>query len=139
MDIKLANLLITTAVALLGWLAVHRFNVYRDQLNKRREIRIQYLIEAYRRLEQASHRADMQKREDFESAIADIQLLGSNRQIDLTLKVIDSIAKNGFATVNPLLEDLRGELRKELNLEMASEEIKIFRFSNTAMTKKENS
>ena len=139
MDIKLINLLITTAVALLGWLAVHRFNVHRDQLNKQREIRIQYLIEAYRRLEQASHRADMQKREDFESAIADIQLLGSNQQIGLTLEVIDSIAKNGFATVNPLLENLRGELRKELNLEIAGKEIKIFRFSNKTMAKNENS
>ncbi len=58
----LLPLLITTFVAMIGWIVVHRFNSRHDFLNKRRELIIQYLIEAYRRLESASH-AKIQKKE----------------------------------------------------------------------------
>lgn len=47
----LLPLLITTFTAVAGWLVVHWMAAKRDQTNKRRDLRIQYLIEAYRKLE----------------------------------------------------------------------------------------
>lgn len=120
--------MLAAVVAVLGWFVAHRLNVAKETATKRRELRVQYLIDAYRRLEGASHRADPNCRRELESAIADIQLFGSNRQVDLAHQFIESVAENGFATYNPLLEQLRDELRQELNMSHTESEIKIFRF-----------
>lgn len=42
----LIPLLITTGIAVLGWLVGHALNAKRDIQNKRREIQVQYLVEA---------------------------------------------------------------------------------------------
>ena len=46
----------TVIVVFIGWFVVHLLNAYRDRRNKRREIRVQYLIEAYRKIESAAQR-----------------------------------------------------------------------------------
>jgi hypothetical protein len=55
----LLPLIVTAALAIGGWYVVHRLSVNRDQQNKRRDLRIQYLIEAYRRLENSANRQDL--------------------------------------------------------------------------------
>ena len=57
-------------MAVIGWFAAHQFNSYRDRVTKRRELRIQYLLEAYRRLEAAANRPDKTEGQTlaFESA-----------------------------------------------------------------------
>lgn len=75
----LVPLLITTTVAILGWIVAHRLEVERDQRNKRREVRLRFLLDAYRRLEAGASRGPIHETkfaDGFESAIADIQLLG---------------------------------------------------------------
>jgi hypothetical protein len=42
----LIPLLLTTCVAVAGWYAAHRLPARRNLANKRRELRVQYLIEA---------------------------------------------------------------------------------------------
>ena len=39
-------LVVTAALAIAGWWAVHRLFMNRDQENKRRDLRVQYLLEA---------------------------------------------------------------------------------------------
>jgi len=39
-------LVVTAALAIAGWWAVHRLSMNRDQENKRRDLRVQYLLEA---------------------------------------------------------------------------------------------
>lgn len=117
-------------VAVLGWFIVHRLSVRKELSARRRDLRVQYLIDAYRRLEGAAQRADPEKRKEFESAIADIQLFGSGRQIALVHELVESMAKEGLASFNPLLELLRSELRHELGMRPDDSHIKIFRFSS---------
>ena len=71
-------------VAILGWAATYYFSVRKDQKAKQRDMRIQFLLEAYRRLEAAANRPESGKEEQdrFESALADIQLLGTKTQIE---------------------------------------------------------
>jgi hypothetical protein len=127
----LLPLLVTTIVAIFGWIAAHRFNSRRDFLNKRRELRIQYLIEAYRRLEAASNASNPQERQaDIESALADIQLLGTLKQIQLAVKFMDEFSKRGTASLDELLSSLRKNLRLELSLEETSLSVKYLRFEN---------
>ena len=129
---------IAAFVAVVSWYVGHRLSLNKDLSSKRRELRVQYLIEAYRRLEDAANRADLEMGKDFESAIADIQLFGSGRQIGIVHELIESMSKDGFVTVNPLLELLRTELRHELGMRPDSTKIKIFRFSKSAKPNKDS-
>ena len=86
MDIGLlATLLITVIVAISGWFMVHRLSSRREREAKRRDLRVQYLIDAWRRLSYATgpNRLDSSKASDLETAIEDIQLLGSQKRVEL--------------------------------------------------------
>src|SRR5262245_61250215 len=118
----LVPLLITTIAAVGGWFVCHLLNARRDKTNKKREQRISYLIEAYRRLEFCAHRKEL-KPDDLESALADIQLFGSARQVELSLNFGKEFAAQGNAEFDALLRDLRQDLRRELQLETVPERI----------------
>jgi hypothetical protein len=113
------SITITALVAVVGWFIVHRLTISRDIKNKRTELIIKYLIEAYRKLENVSHR-DNPNMQDFESAIADIQLFGTSRQVELAQKISMEFAKNKNVILDSLLADLREDLRKLLHLEQLS-------------------
>ncbi len=82
----LIPLIVTTIVAVSGWVAGHRLNAERDLHNKRVELRIQYLLEAYRNLEASVETEISRENLDvLESAISDIQLLGTPAQVDKVL------------------------------------------------------
>jgi hypothetical protein len=116
-------------VAVVGWFVVHQFNVYRDRRNKRHDMIVQYLLEAYRRLESAANRDKTEEQTfAFESAIADIQLLGSVEQISATIKYLHAHASSGGAGIDEVLCLLRNDLRKELCLSPAKSNPVIFRF-----------
>jgi len=117
-------LLTTTAVAIVGWYIVHQLNIARDRTNKKRDLQIQYLIEAYRRIESSANRPKkFDNNLELESAISDIQLFGNKKQVDLAEKFAFDIANNSYASTDELLINMRAELRKELGLEKVSSEI----------------
>ena len=126
------QLTVTACVAVVGsWLS-HRFSSERDVANERRQMRIQYLLDAYRRLESASNRSgtndDWSK---LESAVADVQLLGSARQVRLAREFAFSMAQDGTAPLNSLIDDLRASLRSELLLDAVSENVIHVRFASS--------
>jgi hypothetical protein len=112
----LGPLLITTAVAGGSWFVGHALAARRDRGNKRRDQRIGYLIEAYWRLESSARRRDQLDPSMFESAIADIQLFGTARQVELVQALIAEFATEGGAMMDDLIQDLRRDLRAELQL-----------------------
>ena len=116
----LLPLVITAIVAVAGWFIAHRLSADRDRETKRRELRVEYLIDVWRRLENVSARTDDSRNVDLESAVADIQLFGSNRQIELAYQFMEDFVKNGHADLDDLLDDLRRDLRHELKLEASS-------------------
>lgn len=130
----LTPLLVTTGVAILGWLVGHYLNSKRDRQNKRREIRVQYLIEAYRNLETGTCRDLIHGTEfgkGFESAIADIQLLGSDDQARMAKELAIAIANRQLpVSAGPLLMSLRNALRHELDLGFLNEEPIHFRLKS---------
>jgi hypothetical protein len=73
----LLPLIVTTIIAVFGWEIAHVLTRKREQANKHRDIRLQYLIEAYRQLGDAAARHPSPAPESargLESALADIQL-----------------------------------------------------------------
>lgn len=118
-------------VAVAGWGVAHRLSITKDRNAKQRDMRIQFLLEAYRRLESAANRPEAGKEEQdkFESALADIQLLGTKPQIEELMRFLAEWNTSGVS-INPLLELLRAHLREELRLEKNVPGIKIFRFED---------
>jgi hypothetical protein len=118
-------------VAVVGWWVAHYFSSRRDLTNERRKLRVEYLLEAYRKLERASNRNDIKQYwSDFETAIADIQLLGSPRQVSLARRFAISMAKDSTAPLDDLIFDLRQSLRSELQLELVNENVVYLRITD---------
>ena len=130
LDWKLvATLAVTALVALGGWWFAHWFAASRDLVNERRKLRITYILEAYRRLEDAVHRNDPERSwPKWESAIADIQLLGSPAQVALAREFAMAMARDGSAPLDEIINDLRRSLREELHLTPVSGAVVHLRF-----------
>jgi hypothetical protein len=120
---------ISITLAILGWFVGYLTTIRRDRLSKQRDLRTQYLLDAYRRLEGAGNRHDPghDDARALESAIADIQLLGSPEQVRLARNFALEFADGGSASLDPLLESLRLDLRKELALPPLAEGITYLR------------
>ena len=131
MDLPLlVPLLITTCVAILGWVVAHRFTAARDLKNKRLELRTRYLLEAYRQLERAVGRRVTQETVSVvESAFADIHLLGSREHVQKTAEYVHELGDKdlGDLPLGPLLLDLRNSLRQELGLEPLESDVEHLR------------
>ncbi len=96
----------------------HSLSQKRDFENRKNEIRIQYLIDAYRKIEDASNREEPNDKRllQLESAIADIQLFGSEKQVRLALKIAEDMARTKSAGTLELLQEFRASLREELGV-----------------------
>jgi len=129
---NMLSILIPVAVIIFGWVVAHELNVRRDTIAKRRDLRVQYLVEAYRKLEDTAGRVNAlpEVKRAFESAVADIQLLGTRAQIDALLTFLNQFAQNTGGTIDPVLKLLRDDLRKELNLELNVAVVHQFRFKD---------
>ena len=98
----------------------HRLTSRRDAANRRSELRIQYLLDAYRTITDTANRPleeGTTGARTFEQSLADIQLLGSSEQAEMATDIAKSMATDGGASMDDLLLSLREELRSELGLE----------------------
>lgn len=126
--ISYVTLLVSSAVVIVGWFIAHFFSEKRDHMNKKREVRLEYLINAYRTLGMAAARKPKSEQfKNLESGFHDIQLFGNSEQLALLTDILESHAKTGGANVEPLLNSLRKELRELLGLSKAELKLIFFR------------
>jgi hypothetical protein len=73
-EIEYSKIFVTIVLAVLGWIIAHYFTTKRDISNKRREIRLEFLIENYQLLtNEISHREPSDElRESLESLLSDL-------------------------------------------------------------------
>lgn len=105
---------VTVAIAVGGWL------VSQAQARRatRSNMRINYLLDAYRRLARSGNRPlTSGTAQDIEAAIQDVMLLGSPSQVKLAEQFGRQFANEKGADLVPILMDLRSSLREELLLE----------------------
>ena len=110
-------------VAAIAAVLAHRLTSRRDQANRRSDMRVEYLVSAYRTISDTAHRKLDPSSEHvrvFEQGLADIQLLGSKAQAEMAIAVGKQLANTGGADLDMLLLSLRDELRTELELEAIS-------------------
>jgi len=115
---------LAASVAIVGWAVAHYFAQERDRKNRAKVLRNEYLISAYRTIFRVGVEQNIVKNAvEYENAIADIQLFGSIRQIELAEKYTQDISIKGKADLTELIKELRSELRVELDLEKTGDEI----------------
>ena len=102
----------------------------------RQELRVNYLIEAWRLLESASNRNDNKLIKNIEVAKADIQLFGNSKQIELAQEFAVKFSETKQGSLNLLLSELRTNLREELKLEKVSSELRYIRIDEIKGTNK---
>ena len=118
------SLAIPAIIGVVGWYVVNLLAARRDRANKRREIRTQYLLHAYRSIAAASYRiVDEEVAKGVESAIQDIQLFGNTIMIDLARTYQEELVQTRKTNPSPLLRTLRGEIRRELGLPQVQQEL----------------
>ncbi len=122
------NIVIYVVIAVAGWVVGHRLNARRDRTNKRVELRVRYLIDAWRSIEKAANRDDANARRGLEESLADVQLFGTTQQAAMAAVLAHAMAAAGTASVTELLEALRADLRRELELGPASGRLIHLRF-----------
>ena len=112
------KIIVTIALAVCGWVIAHWFTTKRDQLAKKREITVKYLIDAYRFLaaEASQRRLTKEQERRLEEIVADIQLFGSPEQIALVKSLTDNMVRKGTWEYDDLINNLRNDLRKQLGL-----------------------
>jgi len=128
--VTVGSTLLAAGIAVRSWHVGHQRQIERDRISKRRDLRLGFLIDAYRRLEFVSNRPitpDTSK--DFEKAIADIQLFGAASQVELAREFAVRFARDGTAPLDPLLSALRHDLREELLLDDIPREITYLRMT----------
>lgn len=134
----LGGIVAATTGAFIAAVLAHRFNSRRDQANRRSDVRVEYLLEAYRAISGSVGR-DLERNDDdarlLEQGLSDIQLLGSHRQAKLAAEVALELERKGEVASQALLQALRDDLRGELELgELAEPAVhtRIVRRSSTA-------
>ncbi len=126
MDLDVIKVGIGVIIAVIGWIVGHHFNSRRDAAANRKKLMTEYLVGAYRKLNSfacvlaSGAKGTATLAEDINLAVGDIQLFGTQRQIQLVKEVSEHMVKKrevpGQKLVDLLL-DLRDSLRIELGLE----------------------
>ena len=127
---KVVPLLLTTGLALYGYHIVDNLAAKRDRINQQRDLRIEYLINAYSKLANAIWRDPKPGSPyftDMETAMADIQLFGTESQIEKAKEVMDEFQRTKYGPVNELLRELRDDLRQEMDLSKIKGNVQWFR------------
>ena len=115
------SLLISSIIVIIGWGVTYYTTNVQIIKAKQKEIKTNYLIEAYRSLEDGMGRDTVTKDQirNMEKAISDIQLFGTPGQRKLAKELTDGMNKSSYMDDRELLVLIRNDLRNELGLEQA--------------------
>jgi hypothetical protein len=122
--------LIASLVTISGWFVFDHLASDRTRRDKIRELRFEYIINTYRQLASAVQREPMPGSKYFrfmEAAASDIQLFGTEKQIEYLNEFLDEYERSEQGPADKLLFDLRADLRREMGLSKAAGIIRWFR------------
>lgn len=126
MDLDIVKVAIGVVITVAGWIVGHYFNTRRDAAENRKKMVTGYLVDAYRKLNAlacvlvSSAKGVPSLAEDINSAVGDVQLFGTPKQIRLVKDIAEHMARTRYVPgeqLTELLHDLRDALRTELDLD----------------------
>jgi len=121
---------LTALIAVVGWFLGHYFSSIRDRKNKKREVVTKHLINAYTFFahEVSQRESGRERWEKLEFFISEIQLFGSPYQVALVKRMIEQMTSGKNFDLDPLINSLRNDLRKELELESITDNVVWIRY-----------
>jgi hypothetical protein len=127
---EILKIFITASTVATGWVVGHYFTSMRDRRNKKRDLTIQHLINAYMVLtNEVAHRSGTpEKDKALEKIISEIQLFGSTEQVEMAKRLAVEVAQNGSFEIDDLINSLRDDLRKQLKLSPIEGNVRWLRF-----------
>jgi hypothetical protein len=132
MEINNIEIIIGALVAISGWFIGYFLTNKRNRKQKKIDISVNYLIEAYRTMSQEIAPITWvfanKDRKVLQKILSDIQLFGTLDQINLAEKIIKEIDKGGEVEFTTIINNLRDELREQLGLEQTNNKVSILRF-----------
>lgn len=129
MDFEYLKIIITIILAIFGWIVAHYFTSKRDVSNKKREIVLNYLIEAYFILTNDLTEEgviNQEKAKKMEKIVSQVQLFGTKEQVRIIKKWLSN---KGVGDLAPLFNSLRDDLRKELGLDKIEDNVQWARYN----------
>ena len=131
MKYQLLPLVITVTIAVAGWIVGHYLTSKRDRRNHLLDLRTKYLMEVYRKLERAvGNDVNEEIVNDLETALADLQLLGSVEQVERACIMIKKFSGNQpRLELGDILSELRKSIRRDLNLDTVDNQIEHLRIT----------
>lgn len=121
---QFTGVLVIALVTVAGWYVGDRLSARQDFENDRRQLRTEYLLETYRHIAEAGihgEKADEEVLRNQEVAVLDVQILGTNEQIQLLHEIPGTKGKDRDEAWRKLLSALRDELRAEFRMPRARE------------------
>ena len=116
--LPIAAALIALVAALAASVLTHFLTTGRDRKNEQRRQRATVLLNAFVALLSGSNRAALHEvGSAIERAIAEIQAIGTPRQVELAQAFARGLISQQQVSMDPLLENLRTFLRSELGAE----------------------
>jgi len=137
MDLDFVKIAVAIFLACSGWIVVNHLTAKREINIKKREIVTKYQVETFTAINTFFTYLLIQEspppevRTNFNKAVSRVQLLGSPSQIGKfssilkKMKEVSSTSSEGLkgSEIDSLLQDLRNELRRELQLEQVNNKI----------------
>jgi hypothetical protein len=119
-------LAVSVVASVLMLICSNRNLLLAQKEERRREMVTNHLVSAYRKLEAAcnTQKGSSHFRE-LDGALADMQLLGSEKQIALAHEFMKEFSGNG--DLGAVLAQLRNELRQEIGLDSTASKLLFFR------------
>lgn len=114
------NLVIQCILTVIGWIVVYILALRQNTQIKKKEVTIKFLVQAWERLEKASNRQDNSYNTDIETAIADIQLFGTKRQIELAQQFAEEIARKQREFNVRIIDLAKGGFAKRIKVRKGS-------------------
>lgn len=113
----IASLAVAVALLAIRIFVMQRMQTQRQRENRQETERLKSLVAAYRSLAGSFSPATGEHRSQIEEALGDIVLFGSIRQVELAARYALAAARGEAVDYQPLIGDLRSDLRTQLGLE----------------------
>jgi hypothetical protein len=131
------EVLIPALIGLLGatsgWWIIHVLTARRDLANKRRDRRIEAMVEVFREITRVRSHSSVLTSSEFADSLSristGIELFGTKRQLELFQVFAPSVNSERLRGVHDLIDELRNDIRQSLALPANESTVNEFRFN----------
>jgi hypothetical protein len=119
------SVLVAVIVLVIRLFVLTRLRLTHQRENRQETERLRFLVMAYRSMAGSFTPATGDHRQQMEEALADVVLFGSLHQVELASACAQALTRGEPVDYQPLIEDLRADLRSQLGLEPIAADLAI--------------